>query len=284
MTLVARSTPPPLELGVAAAWAYRQRNVAGCTARWRQRDHPARHHCRRTPSRAAAAPSHRPRGHGQASRDSASAAADRDANRGRQERKIRRGPPEYHCADRRHFASDQSPGDRSAAAGKQRAAGQGAVAVSRGNAGLGRERRTACAQRARQHAIPHQRHHAARRRRRVRADPRHRHRRQPGAADRRAAGAIRPAHSGRAGHPDQGGRVQQFRQRQRLWRQPRHDHAELRIWRHGRADPIFRVRALSSEQSRNRKSDILERGHPRPHRRRKRDFSICRPCSIPPAA
>ena len=84
-------------------------------------------------------------------------------------------------------------------------------------------------------------------------------------ADRRAARAIRPAHGRRAGHPDQDGRLQQFRQRQRLWRQPRHDHAELRIWRHRRADPVFRVGPLSAEQSRHRESDPFERGDPRPH-------------------
>ncbi len=43
------------------------------------------------------------------------------------------------------------------------------------------------------------------------------------------------------------GRLQQLRKRQRLWRQPRHDHAEFRVWRHGRTDPVFRVRALSAE-------------------------------------
>ena len=173
---------------------------------------------------------------------------------------------------------------RSAAAGHQHHARQGAAAGPRRIAGFGRQRRTACAQRARQSSIPHQRHHAARRRRRVRADPRHRHRRQPGADHRRAAGAIRPAHRGRARHPDQGGRLQQLRQRQRLWRQPRHHHAEFRIWRHGRTNPVFRVRALFRQQSRHRKSDAGQRRHPRPHRRRKRDFSISRPCSIRPAA
>ena len=75
---------------------------------------------------------------------------------------------------------------------------------------------------------------------------------------RRAAGAIRPAHRRRPRHPDQGGRIQQLRQRQRLWRQPRNHHAEFRIWRHGRANPVFRIRALSPEQSGNRKSDAVE--------------------------
>ncbi len=82
----------------------------------------------------------------------------------------------------------------------------------------------ACAQRARQPSIPHQRHHAARWRRRLRTNHRHRHRRQPGLDHRRAAGAIRLAHRGRPRHPDQGRRLQQQRQRQRLWRQPRHHH------------------------------------------------------------
>ena len=123
------------------------------------------------------------------------------------------------------------------------------------HAGLSRERRTACPQRARQYSISHQRHHAARRRRRLRANPRHRHRRQPCPAYRRAARAIWLAHGRRAGHPDQGRRLQQQRQRQCLWRQPRHHHAEFRIWRHGRTDPVFRVRALFPKQSGNRKSD-----------------------------
>ncbi len=123
---------------------------------------------------------------------------------------------------------------------------------------FGCQRRTACPQRARQLAISHQRHHAARRRRRFRANPRYRHRRQPGAFDRRAAGAVRPAHRGRARHPDQDGRLQQLRQRQRLWRQPRHDHDLARIWRHGRTNPVFRVRALFRQQSGDRKSDTFE--------------------------
>ena len=168
--------------------------------------------------------------------------------------------------------------------GKQCAARQGAVAVSGRDAGLRGKRRTACPQRARQHAVPHQRHHAARRRRRLRANPRHRHCRQPGAIDRRAARAIWLANRRRAGHPDQDRRLQQLRQRQRLWRQPRHDHAEFRIWRHGRADPVFRVRPLFPEQSGNRKSDAVERRHSRPHVAGKGISLIFRPCSIRPAA
>ena len=54
------------------------------------------------------------------------------------------------------------------------------------------------------------------------------------------------------------GCVQQFRQRQRLWRQPRHDHDVARIWRHGRTNPVFRVRTLFRQQSGNRKSDTFE--------------------------
>ena len=61
------------------------------------------------------------------------------------------------------------------------------------------------------------------------------------------------------------GRLQQFRQRQRLWRQPRHHHAELRIWRHGRTDPVFPVGTLSAEQSRHRESDPVDQCDPRPH-------------------
>ena len=61
-----------------------------------------------------------------------------------------------------HLAPSQSSADRSDAAGKQRHPRQGAAAVSWRDTGLGRERRAACPQRARQPAIPHQRHHAAR--------------------------------------------------------------------------------------------------------------------------
>ena len=137
-------------------------------------------------------------------------------------------------------------------------------------AGLRRQRRTARPQRTRQSAVPHQRHHAAGRRRRLRANPRHRHRRQPRPDYRRAAGAIWSAHRGRAGHPDQGGRLQQFRQRQRLRRQPRHHHAEFRIWRHRRTDPVFRLGTLFRQQCRNRKSDagLLRRSTITPTRKR----------------
>ena len=147
---------------------------------------------------------------------------------------------------------------RSPAAGHQHGAGQGVVAISWRHAGLRRQRRTSCAQRARQPPVSHQRHHAAGWRRRVRANPRHRHRRQPCPAYRCVAGAVRPAHGRRAGHPDQDGRLQQHWQRQRLRRQPRHHHTQLRIWRHRRTNPVFRVRSLSAKQSGNRKSCTLE--------------------------
>ena len=84
-----------------------------------------------------------------------------------QEREIRRGPPQHPGAGRRQLIPGQPSGDRGAAAGHQHAARQGAVAGAGRVAGFGRQRRTACAQRARQRAIPHQRHHAARRRRRA---------------------------------------------------------------------------------------------------------------------
>ena len=45
------------------------------------------------------------------------------------------------------------------------------------------------------------------------------------------------------------------RQRQRLWRQPRHHHDVGRIWRHRRTNPVLRFRPLFRQQSRNRKSD-----------------------------
>ena len=58
---------------------------------------------------------------------------------------------------------------------------------------------------------------------------------------------------------------------------------EFRIWRHGRTNPVFRVRALFREQSGHRKSDpAMKRSTTA--RRRKRDFSIFRRCSIRPAA
>ncbi len=58
--------------------------------------------------------------------------------------------------------------------------------------------------------------------------------RQPVARHRRAAGRIRDAHDRPGRHHDACRHLQQFRQRQPLWRQPGNDHAELRIWRHVR--------------------------------------------------
>ncbi len=51
------------------------------------------------------------------------------------------------------------------------------------------------------------------------------------------------------------GRLQQHRQRQRLWRQPRHHHDLGRIWRHDRTDPVLRLGPLFRQQCRHRKSD-----------------------------
>ena len=211
-----------------------------------------------TEAHTGAAPSQGACNHRAAPRNADCGRADANTGDRRREREIRHGSPKHRSSGRRNLASGQPSGHRSAAAGKQRLAGQGAVAVSRRNPGFGRKRRSAYTQRARQSAVPHQRHHAARRRRRLRANPRHRHRRQHGAADRRAAGAIWPAHRGRAGHPDQGGCLQQLRQCQRLWRQSRHDQYVSRIWRHRRTDPILRVRALFRKQSGNRKSSAGE--------------------------
>ena len=47
------------------------------------------------------------------------------------------------------------------------------------------------------------------------------------------------SHRRRTRYPDQDRCLQQQRQRQRLWRQPRHHHAELRIWRHRRQTQYF---------------------------------------------
>ena len=157
-------------------------------------------------------------------RNARRAAADRGAGGRRPKHKNGRGAAQHRRADRRQFLRGQPPGHRGAAARRQHDARQGAAADPGRLAGFGRQRRTARPQRARQSAIPHQRHHAAGRRRRLRPDSRYRNHRQPFHAYRGAAGAIWPAHRRRARYPDQGGRLQQFGQRQRLWRQPRNGH------------------------------------------------------------
>ena len=187
-------------------------------------------------------------------------------------------------ARRRQRLSGQPTGHRGAAAGQQHAAGQGAVAGSRRNAGFRRQRRTACAQRARQPSISHQRHHAARRRRRLRADPRHRHRRQPGAAYRRAAGAIWLAHRGRARHPDQGGRLQQLAAASASMaaataRSRRASNMAARSDKPSISCPGAFCRTIWESKIRHRRTRPSTTA-----RRRKRDFSIFRRCSIPPAA
>ena len=173
--------------------------LASPARRCRKRPQPRRH---RASSRTAAAPAgqrrHRAagdRGRGAASR--ATAAPSQDAGRhgptretpaappqtptqvvAGQNDQVRRGPRSIVAPIGANSYSDQSPGDRGAAARRQYDARQGVVADPGRIAELGRQRRTACAQRARQPSVPHQRHHAPRRRRRFRPNPRHRHRRQ----------------------------------------------------------------------------------------------------------
>ena len=158
-------------------------------------------------------------------------------------------------ADRRQHLQDEPAVPAVLAAGNQHHARQGAAAGARSLAGFGRQRRTACAQRARQPAIPHQRDHAAGRRWRLRPDHRHRNRRQHGADHRRVAGAVRVAHRRRARHPDQARCLQQLRQHQRLWRQPWQLHHQRRLWRHGRTNPVLHLGPLFRQQCRHREPD-----------------------------
>ena len=153
------------------------------------------------------------------------------------------------CADRNHSDHHQSRHDPGASGGRQSNGRKDTPAGPRRDAGFRRQRQLSRPQRARQCASPHQRHHAAGRRYRLRHVSRHRADRQHIADYRRAAGTIRPAHLGRARHPNPQ-RCLQRRHGGRLWRLAANLHAELRVWRPGRSDPVFPHRAVLREQYR----------------------------------
>ena len=171
---------------------------------------------------------------------------------------------------RRDIVDHDAAEDRESAGRHQSAGGESPAAVSRRVAGFRGQRRSACAQRARQSTGPYQRHHDAGWRHRFLELPRSVLDRQPVAGRRRAAGGIRTAHDRTARHHDTQRPVQQFRHGRRLWRQPQHHHAVFRIRRH------FRRRLSGDQHRRAEIRDLLRRRavflhrplpeHPRRHR------------------
>ena len=193
--------------------------------------------------------------------------------------------PQYHLrADGDGADHDQPQHHRGAAAGRERNGREDRAAVSRSYPGFRRRRQFPCAQRARQCADSHQRHHASGRRQRLWHVPRHCLDRQYLPDYRRTAAAIRPAHLRRPRHPDAQRRLQQYRQRRHLRRQPGNVYAKHRIRRHRRTDAILCHRPLLREQYRPGKSDAELERHPRPHRRRSEASATSRPCSTPTPA
>ena len=187
------------------------------------------------------------------------------------------------CADRDHFDHHQSRHDPGASGGRQSNGRKDTPAGPRRDAGFRRQRQLSRAQRARQCASPHQRHHAAGRRYRLRHVSRYRADRQHIADHRRAAGAIWPAHLGRARHPDPQ-RCLQRRHGGRLWRHAANLHAELRVWRPSRSDPVFPHRAVLREQYRTWKIRRRTGRRSTTIRHRSAALPMCRPFSIPTRA
>ena len=188
----------------------------------------------------------------------------------------------------RHDIGHDQPRHHRGAAARHQCDGRESAAAGAGRvAGFRGERLAPCPQRPRQCAIPHQRRDAARRRHRLRQRSRHRPDRQHLADHRRAAGRIRHAHGGADRHHDPQRHFQQFGQHQLLRRQPRHDRAELRLWRHFRRElpvergcarngkavirgldvfrrrPILLHRQLSADHGGHRKSAADAQRHPR---------------------
>ena len=164
--------------------------------------------------------------------------------------------PQHHlCADGHGADNDQPQRDRGAAARRERHGREDRAAVSWSYPGFGRQRQFPRAQRACQCADPHQRHHASGRRQRLRHLPRYRVDRQHIADYRSVAAAIRPAHLRRSRYLDAQRRLQQYRKRRHLRRQPGDVHAEHRIRRHHRTDPILYHRTFLREQYRAGKPD-----------------------------
>ncbi len=234
----------------AAVQSWQHRAIASASACERRRYGASFDRSGGTAARAAAAPSQGSRDDRHPPRSAGRAAAQRGTGDCGQERELRSGAPGHRRADRGHFPQHRPSGHRGAAAGRQRHARQGAAAGAGRVTGFRRQRRTACAQRAWQSAIPHQRRRTSRRRRRLRANLRHRAGRQCLAADGRLARAIRTAHRRRRRYPDPDRRLQQLGQRRHLRRQPQHRHAELRIWRYRRANPVFLHRTLFRQRAR----------------------------------
>ena len=175
--------------------------------------------------------------------------------------------PQYHLrADGDGADHDQPQHHRGAATGRERNGRKDRIAVSRRYPGFGGRRQFPCAQRARQCADSHQRHHASRRRQWFWHVPRHRLDRQHLPDHRRTPAAIRPAHLRRPRHPDPQRRLQQYRDRRHLRRQPGNVYPKLRVRRHRWTDAILFHRPLLREQYRPGKSDAELERHPRPHR------------------
>ena len=164
---------------------------------------------------------------------------------------------------------------------------EGAAAGARRVAGFCGERLSSCPQRSCQCAVPHQRRYTAGRDRRLRQRFEHQLGRQHCARHRRAAGGVRPAHGRPGRHHDARRCFQQFGECRLLRRQPRHHHADLRIWRHLRRQlsdnvvvnrdegaaivlerklfsrrPVLLHRPLSADHGRHRKSDADAQRHP----------------------
>ena len=191
---------------------------------------------------------------------------------------------EHHLrTDRYHSEHHQSRHDPGASGGRESNGRKDTPAGARRDAGFRRQRQLSCPQRARQRASPHQRHHAAGRRYRLRHVSRYRADRQHIAHYRRTAGAIWPAHLGRARHPDPQ-RCLQRRHGGRLWRHAANLHAELRVWRPGRSDPVFPHRAVLREQYRTWKIRRRTGRRSTTIRRRSAASPMSRPFSIPTRA
>ena len=153
--------------------------------------------------------------------------------------------------DRNRRNAGHEPGDQQRA-GRSQPVGQrhSGDPVSRRLSGFDIDRRLSRAQRARQRAVSHQRHHPARRRFRVRPVPRDELHRQDGARHRRAAGPIRAAQHRHPRHHIEGLHHQsESGLDRRLWRQPGHDHADVRIWRQGPARPSISSPPANSRTS-----------------------------------
>ena len=175
------------------------------------------------------------------------------------------GPRQHHAEDRNRRHDGHAPGHQQRS-GRSQPVGQrhSRDPVPRRVAGFDLERRLSRAQRARQRAVPHQRHHPSRRRVWLRAVPRNELHRQDGTPHRCPTGAIRTAQHRDPRHHVEGFHHQSEQRVGRcLWRQQRHDHADVRIWREGRQHRVFLRRPRIPEFSRPRKPDRERHRAPR---------------------